>query len=225
LTNQLTGWGYGYNAGVLVQFTPETRMGLSYRSPITVKATGPSELGLNTSTVSANFPLPATTMLSVYHDVNHRLAVMASAFYTQWSCFNQLIIKNMAQNSGTATAVINENYRNTWNLAVGSRYKFNQHIALEAGFGHDQTPTQLPYRDIRLPDNNRYVASVGINIHPRKDFEWSMGWTHLFTRDTLVDNSGSLSNQSTVPAANFAIGKGTVHSSVNVFGIQFTWDV
>jgi long-chain fatty acid transport protein len=230
LDNKLKGWGYGYNAGVLVQFTSATRFGLSYRSPITISAKGPSSydfFGSTTkSTVSANFPLPATTMMSLYHDVNQHLAIMASAFYTQWSCFHTLVIKNMAQLGNTATVAINENYRDTWNLAVGSRYKFNQHIALEAGFGHDETPTRIPYRDVRLPDDDRYIGSVGLNVHPSADFEWSMGWTHLFTGHTAINDSGGLNtSQSTIDPLNFSYGIGTVHSNVNLFGIQLTWNV
>lgn len=230
LKNKLAGWGYGYNAGMLLQFTPETRLGLSYRSAVTIDAKGPSEFDfpgdVSKSTVSARFPLPPTTMMSIYHDVNSRLAIMASAFYTQWSCFHTLVIKNMAQLTGTATVAINENYRDTWNLAIGSRYKFNQHIALEAGFGHDETPTQIPYRDIRLPDDNRYVASLGFNIHPSANFEWSMGWTHLFTGHTAINNSGGLNTEkSTIDPDLFSYGVGTVHSNVNLFGIQLTWNV
>lgn len=230
LKNKLEGWGYGYNAGILLQLTPETRFGLSYRSAITIDAKGPSEFDLpgdvNRSTVSARFPLPPTTMMSIYHDVNSRLAVMASAFYTQWSCFHTLVIKNMAQPTGTATVAINENYRDTWNLAVGTRYKISHGIAVEAGFGHDQTPTQIPYRDIRLPDDNRYVGSLGLNVRPSPNFEWSMGWTHLFTGHTAVDNSGGLNQaQSTIDPTLFTYGIGTVHTNVNVFGIQLTWNL
>ncbi len=233
LTNQLSGWGYGYNAGVLLEFTPETRMGLSYRSAITLPASGSSQFtdyydgSVTNSTVSANFPLPATTMLSMYHDLNQSLAVMGSAFYTQWSCFNELILNNLAQQDGTTGNVaINENYSNTWNFAVGSIYKFNQHFSVEAGVGHDDTPTALPYRDIRLPDNSHFVGSLGVNIEPVKGFKWSMGWTHIFTTPTPVDNSGSFNqNQSTISSGFDAVGQGTAYTSVNVFGIQLTCDI
>ncbi|HLB56836.1 MAG TPA: outer membrane protein transport protein [Coxiellaceae bacterium] len=233
LDNTLTGWGYGYNAGVLFQFTPETRAGLSYRSAITIPAVGQSDYNggvgnTNSSTVSANFPLPATTMMSVYHDINHRLAIMASAFYTQWSCFQSLIINNMAQGPGSpnATVGLNENYHNTWNFAIGTRYRFNQHFALEAGAGHDETPTSLPYRDIRLPDASHYVVSFGLNVRPTPTVECSIGWTHLFLGNTPVDNSGSFNaGQSTINPSFFPIGQGTVNSSVNIFGIQLTFNV
>lgn len=227
LTNDLTGWGYGYNAGMLYQFSKKTRVGLSYRSAITIQAQGPSEFDVpgdvNRSTVSANFPLPPTTMFSVYHDMNHHFAVMASAFYTQWSCFRQLVIKNIAQLVGTGTVTLNENYRNTWNIAVGGRYQFTRYFALECGVGHDETPTRLPYRDIRLPDSDHYVASVGFNIRPRHNMLWSIGWTHLFIDKTRVDNSGSDAGSTTnIPPA---VGVGSISAGVNVFGVQLTWDI
>lgn len=231
LKNKLDGWGYGYNAGVLFEVTPATRFGFSYRSAITIDASGQSEFDLpgdvTKSTISAEFPLPATTMLSIYHDVSDRWAVMASGFYTQWSCFRTLIIKNMAQLSGTGTIAINENYRNTWNVSVGSRYKFSHQVSMEAGFGHDETPTQIPYRDIRLPDGNRYVMSLGLNVYPSPAFEWSVGWTHLFTGHTAIDNSGSFnpSKSSGIDQADFSYGVGTVHSNVDLYGIQLTWNV
>lgn len=230
LHNQLIGWGYGYNAGILWEFTPSTRAGMSYRSSIIIPGKGPSVYdpfgSPNKSTVTANFPLPATTMLSVYHDVNKKLAIMASAFYTEWSIFHTLVIHNVAQTSNTVTLALNENYKNTWNFAIGSRYRLNQHLSLEAGFGHDETPTSLPFRDIRSPDCDRYVASIGLNIRPQPNFEWNMGWTHLFTGSTAVDNSGSFNtSQSTLDPAIFPVGIGRVRSNINVFGIQFTWKV
>ncbi len=230
LTTDLSGWNVGYNAGVLMQFTPETRMGLSYRSAITVTAKGNSQstsifTGLPiTSTASAQFPLPATTILSLYHNFNSRFTMMASAFYTQWSVFKELIIQNITTPTGTGTVALNEDYRNTWNLALGGKYKLNNHFSLEAGVGHDETPTRLGYRDIRLPDNNRYAASLGVNIEPKPGFVWNIGWTHFFVPTTLVNNTLSNDTSKTTTIAP-AIGLGTVHGDANVFGIQFSCDI
>ena len=232
LDNQLAGWGYGYNAGILWQPLPSTRLGMSYRSAVTINAEGDSQFNTgalaNTSKVSASFPLPATSIVSLYHDFTQRFAMMASAFYTQWSSFHELVIHNMAQSKGVAPVTVGliENYRDTWNYAVGAIYKINKVFSVESGFGHDQPPTQIPYRDIRLPDNNRYVGSIGLNVHPNNRFKWSFGWTHFFQGATTVDNSGSLDTTKTSSSIQtlFAYNKGTVHSDVNVYGLQFTID-
>ena len=230
LTSDLHGWNYGYNAGALVQFTPSTRMGLSYRSAVTITATGLSQSANFdgtpiVSTASAQFPLPATSILSFYQDVNSRFTLMASAFYTQWSAFNELVIQNLATPAGTGTIALFEKYRDTWNLAVGGKYKITQQVSLEAGFGHDQTPTQDGYRDIRLPDNDRYAASFGINIDPTTKFHWSMGWTHFFVPNTPVDNSQSNDTSRTTTLLPPYVGIGTVTGNINVVGMQLSYDI
>jgi len=231
LKSDLSGWNHGYNAGLLIQFTKATRVGLSYRSAITVTAKGPSEsqnynvppVPIDT-TASANFPLPATTILSFYHDFNSRFTLMTSAFYTQWSSFKELIINNIATPTGPGTVALFENYRNTLNLSIGGKYHFNRHIALTAGFGHDQTPTRYNYRDIRLPDADHYAASIGLDIQPKPGFLWSMGWTHFFVPTAQINNTLSNDTSKTTTTAP-AIGIGTVDGTVNVFGIQFTCDI
>lgn len=232
LDTGLTGWSEGYNAGVLIQFNPQTRIGVSYRSAITVDATGGSSsqtLGsppvpVNT-TASADFPLPATTIFSAYHQFTDRFTMMASAFYTQWSCFKELVINNLATPFGAGTVGLFENYRNTWNLAIGGKYKLNSDVSLLAGFGHDQTPTKLGYRDIRLPDNNRYAASLGFDIHPSKKWLLSFGWIHFFVPNTPIDNSLANDTSKTTTLLPPNIGVGSVAASVNVYGAQFTWNI
>ncbi|MDP1573885.1 MAG: outer membrane protein transport protein [Coxiellaceae bacterium] len=223
ISTDLGSWGYGYNAGALIQFTPETRLGLSYRSKITVDASGTSSATATllptaavNSSATATLPLPATSILSLYHDFNSRFSMMATAFYTQWSCFDQLVIYNLATPLGVTNLPVAENYRNTWNLALGGKYRFNQFLSMEAGFGHDQTPTQVGYRDIRLPDNNRYAASVGLNIQPKPGFIWSMGWTHFFVPTTPIDNSKS----DTTGLTPVSLGNET--GNINVIGTQFS---
>ena len=228
LTDDLSGWGYGYNAGILAQFSPRTRAGLSYRSAITIPAKGPSAYSdafgnHYNSTASTNFPLPPTTMFSIFQDMSSRFSLMGSVFYTQWSVFKELIISNIAFSGNPITVATNENYCNTWNYSIGGLYKITPTISIEAGGGHDETPTQIPYRDIRLPDSSRYAASIGVNIQPSPTFGWSMGWTHFFTGNTPVNNSASNNtSQSSSSAANI-VGIGTVSANVNVLGMQLNW--
>ncbi len=228
ITNELSGWAYGYNAGILAQFSKHTRLGLSYRSAMTIDGAGPSALTLGTqttsSTVSAQFPLPATTMLSLYQDITHRLALMASVFYTQWSCFDVLTMHNIAYSPSPITLATNENYRNTWNESIGALYYITRTIGIETGFGHDETPTQYDYRDIRLPDNNHYAASLGFIIKPSDRFRWTMGWTHFFINPSQVNNSLSYNaSQSVGVSLPPAVGIGSVDADVNVFGMQITF--
>src|SRR3990167_11452157 len=115
-TTQMSAWDWGYNAGVLFHIRNDTRLGLSYRSEITVDASGPSHstypgillfgvipispsAPVNT-TATATLNLPATSIASLYHNFNSRFAMMASAFYTQWSEFSTLTINSLATPAG-----------------------------------------------------------------------------------------------------------------------------
>lgn len=216
LTTELTGWSTGYNAGALVQLPDHTRVGLSYRSGITIDAKGKSTWLGTSQNSSAKFPLPSTTILSVLHQFSSRFTLMASAFYTNWSVFKELVLKNVGPN---AITTIGENYRNTWNFALGGKYRVNSHLSVEAGVGHDDTPTRVGYRDIRLPDNSRYVASVGVNITPKPGLVWSIGYTHLFLPNTTVDNSLSPSYTGKVTTV------GTATGDINLIGMQISCDI
>ncbi|HCW0231791.1 TPA: TonB-dependent receptor, partial [Pseudomonas aeruginosa] len=52
-------------------------------------------------------------------------------------------------------------YRNTWTLAVGGDYKVTDQWTMRAGVAYDQTPTHNATRDPRIPDGDRYFASLG----------------------------------------------------------------
>lgn len=225
LNTRLTGWDYGYNVGVLIQLPSNTRVGVSYRSEIKVHATGTSSAGaLTDNNASAVFPLPATTMISIYQKINQKWRVMASAFYTQWSVFRSLFIKSLETPLGPGNVNLLENYRNTWNFSVGAIFQMSKKLGFTAGFGHDQTPTRVGYRDIRLPGNDRYALAFGIIIKPSKRFTWSMGYTHFFINRTTIDSRRSVGPGTTTPVPPPA-ALGFSDGNVNVFGMQFAIDL
>ncbi len=224
MISKLSGWNCGYNLGALILWGAKTRLGLSYRSGITIDAVGKSRVsgGASSDNTSAKFPLPSTTIVSLHQIITPKFTVMVSAFYTDWSVFKQLVLKDIATIGGVTTIRINENYRNTWNFALGGKYYLNHYVSFEAGFGHDETPTRLGYRDIRLPGSDRWAASFGVNITPKPGLHLSMGWTHFFIPTTSIDNtqSGDPSN-SVQPQTTTGSAKGTV----NVLGVQLSCDV
>ena len=80
--------GYGFNLGVLFEATAATRVGMTYRSKvdiefkdlISVKGLGPILGGIfdGSQTVDMDMNLPQAVMLSIYHDVNDKLAIVTN---------------------------------------------------------------------------------------------------------------------------------------------------
>ena len=213
--NTLNGWGYGYNVGLLYELSDVTRFGLSYRSQVKIKADGPSSFDTtNTSTVSADFPLPATLTASAYHDFSGtKWSGMTSVELTEWHEFATLVLKNTAFGQDIN---VHEDYRNTFNFAVGAHYRVCDHWKLKFGTGFEQTPTQTGYRDIRLPDTWRIPLSVGANLKINNSISVDMGFTHLFVPHAIINNKMSSEESGDIVPAQ----QGKASMNANVMGAE-----
>ncbi len=109
------------------------------------------------ASASARLDIPAYASLDWVHQFNDRLSLGASATWTEWSSFQDLTLKS----HGNTIVSIPYTYRNTWTLAVGGDYKVTDQWTMRAGVAYDQTPTHNATRDPRIPDGDRYFASLG----------------------------------------------------------------
>lgn len=239
--NKGNAWDTGWHAGVLYQFTPATRVGLSYHSKIQVTLKGRSTLtgpvaanvGSNpissSNLVASGLSLPAFTMLSVYHDINPVWTVMGSAMYTQWDADDAINLQNVASivavspvpgaysNIPTVagTASLPLDYRNTWRGSVGAIVNLTSNFALHMGTGFDQSPTIDATRTVRLPDGARLAAAIGAHYQINPTWGLDVGYQHLFVKDaTLVAPTISGSQVSTTV--------GETKNLVDLVGAQLT---
>ena len=165
-------WAYGWNIGAIWQPIETTSLGISYRSNIKLKlkgdATGSGALfggGTVTEKAKLDITLPENVDISLTHEIDDRWTVMAGATWTRWSRFDKLVV-NSDQGTGdvsdpglappsTAPGVITyvqEDWKNTWSLAIGGSYKYSDQLTLKAGYAFDQTPVQDTHRTARIPD-------------------------------------------------------------------------
>lgn len=239
--NKANGTGYGYHLGALYEFSPCTRAGISYHSQVvhhlsgTSKFIGPIATILNNGPIVANrattkITLPPYTALSVYHRVKPQWGLMASAIYTQWSTFKTLSLNNFAgaisvpppqllAPSAAIQVSIPENYRNSWNVSVGAEYYPTDQIILRGGLGYDQTPVRVAYRNIQLPDNDRYVLAFGGHFQANKCLGFDLSWAHLFVNKVHVNPPPQVMGAQTVTTP------GSVTGGADVLGAQVTWNI
>ena len=137
-TNKANDTGYGYHMGLLYEFTPLIRAGLSYHSQVVHHLSGSSKfvgpladalnnnMPINTKRTTTNITLPPYTALSAYYGVSPCFSVMGSVIYTQWSVFRQLVLNDVAgialpfDASTSIQVTIPAHYRNSWNFALGA---------------------------------------------------------------------------------------------------------
>ncbi len=231
--NTASGWGLGWHTGLLYQFTQATRMGLAYHSKVTAdvdgtsKFTGPLAFGgggqFSTDALSSSVALPPTTMLSLFHRINNAWALMGTVAYTQWGVFNNLDLNNVQSVSAFGTPVytnvnLPQNFRNTWRFAVGASYQPFKKWEFTAGTGYDETPTVDQYRNVRLPDGNRFALAAGVHYQATKALGLDVGYTHLFIQKVPINITQQYGGESVTT-------NGHEESSADIVGLQLTWNI
>lgn len=241
-------FGVGFHAGLMALFNEDhTRIGLNYQSqvrhrfngysrlqgrlanlnpiiaPITLLTANPDAIFWGKDLASNTIILPEIATLSAYQDVNERLALLASVVYTGWKSIKTIELDRLAAYApGLGQVFVNtiiaENYRNTWRFSLGANYDINEHWMIRVGGGYDGTPTRNRYRDVRVPDCNRWAAAVGTHYQLRPELGIDFGYYRLIeaghSRINRTDTVGPTSQYN-------------VHASVkayaNVFALQAVW--
>jgi long-chain fatty acid transport protein len=237
-TNSADDTAYGYHLGVLYAFTPETRVGISYHSQVVHHLTGtskfvgplvqdftPMQNYIVANRAKVNVTLPPYTALSAYHRFTAPFAVMGSVIFTQWDVFHALTLQNAAgiaddfTPSNTLVVSIPEHYKNTWNFSLGADYFATSQFTLRGAIGYDQSPVSNDFRNVQLPDNNRYVFALGGHYQASSAVGVDLGWTHFFFHDSLINPPPQ------VTGAQIATSTGHVTGGADVFGAQVDWDI
>lgn len=218
-------WSYGYNAGVIVKPSPKTKVGLSYRSKIDHTLKGSAEYAVPAGTpplpslanksAQAAANLPESLSLSVAHKVNDKVEVLGDITRTNWSSFNELRVINPAD--GSTITVTPENWKDVNRYSLGMNYKYNDRLKLRTGVALDKEPIpSATDRTPRIPGNDRKWVSVGANYKLNKGMSVDVGYSHLFVKNTDINNTHSTST------ANYTLN-GTYKADVDIVGAQLNW--
>ncbi len=191
---ELDGWTKTATLGTMYEFTPNTRVGLSWRLRSTQKVKGDHTIsgemmtggaGLLNGTYNgwASPALPETFTLSAYHKYK-KFGFSGTARWTHWSqSFPEFV---MGSDSTMFAQALNGekrsiyNYDNSWTLTAGVDYYYNDNWTFRMGTGYDESPVRNPEnRTLRIPDADRIWASVGLS-YMAKNWQVDVGYTHMF---------------------------------------------
>ncbi len=222
--NAVRNWGMGYHAGVLLELGENSRLGVNYRSKVKVRLRGDT-LGTSNSgvlvrsvSVRTDFTFPETLTVSGYHDLNEQWALMGDIQWTHWSRYQQL---TLSFSDGTQN-VYPQAYKNSIRVAVGATYQYDDCWKFKLGTAYDKTPTRDALRRISVPDQNRTWGSLGAQYRFTKNLALDVGYAHLFFKKATINDPAPI-----VIGAG-ALGQslqGTSRTSVDLVGIQLTWDL
>lgn len=219
LENHLSGWGYGWHGGLLFDFSPETRIGLSYNSKISITTNGhstvhvPWEGVFRTNQQQTKAALPARAQLSLQHDFTQRWTGMATVFYTNWRTFNQITMDHTETPMGvTIPVTIPFNYHNCFDYAVGATFKATPKMLLRGGIQFMSTPSNDQDRGIADPVGSATILAVGAHFQPTENLGYDVGIGHSFFNQMPVNLVTPVTSLS-----------GHTNTQTTAIGGQITW--
>ncbi len=197
----LDGWTAAWSVGAMYEFTPDTRLGVSFKgkSMQTVKGTHKvsgnlAGLNQNLNNGEASPDLPASVLVSGFHKLNDKWGFSSTVRWTDWKdSFQEFSLISpdayiLAPLGGKKT--VDEKWRETWTISFGADYYLNENWTLRAGVAYDQSPVRNKYhRTIRIPDSNRTWVSVGAS-YKTQNWQLDAGYAHLFMKNGTSEYAG-----------------------------------
>jgi long-chain fatty acid transport protein len=217
-------WGWGWNIGAMINLSPETRIGLTYRSTITQKLEGdvnfsnrPALLaaGVPNSDIRAEIKLPESFSVGVAHGMG-RFQILADYTWTGWDSIQDL---NIVRSSGATLSSTPLRFKDSWRAGLGVNYQLTDQWKLRFGTAYDKTPVQDEFRSPRLPDESRWWVALGAQWQFSKQGALDFGYAHEF-----VDDASSQLPSATPPAAPQGNLFGTYKANVNILGVQVRYN-
>jgi len=154
-------WTYQVNLGVLVEPRKGTRFGLTYLSEGDLEFKDEPDFsnlgpgleailraqGLLDAEIEVEFTMPQAVMLSGYHELNDRWAIMGNLGWQDWSEFGKVGVTVASEDISSLT--VDRNYKDTWHVTVGGQYRVADPWLLTAGVAYDSSMVD---DDDRTPD-------------------------------------------------------------------------
>ncbi|MBE6466971.1 MAG: transporter [Alphaproteobacteria bacterium] len=210
----LDGWTGTGTIGAMYEFTPDTRVGISYKFRSIQKVKGDFTFNSVIPGVSmvasdglASPDLPAGVLLSAYHKATDKIGLSSSVRWTEWNkSFNQFSMSSSFPESSVTQPY---EWRNTWTISAGADYYYNDNWTFRVGTAYDQSPAKSQYnRSNRIPDTNRIWLSAGLS-YASDNWQIDAGFAHLFMQ------KGNVAMEKNIPAE--------YTSSANMYGINFQY--
>jgi len=213
--------GFGGDLGFLYEFTPQTRVGLNYRSQIKHELSGDANftattaqknaLGVNlrNTGASANLTTPDTVTLGVYHEISPQWAVMSDVQWTKWSNFKEL---RVSYDSGRDDTVVDESWNDTWFFSLGTTYTMDEKSKFHFGVAYDQSAVDDQHRTARIPDSDRYWLSLGYSYDFSPSLQTNIGYTYIW-------GAGADINEDSTSRGGTLVGSYDAH--VNIVSASF----
>ena len=223
--------GVGGQAGVLVEPKKGTRVGVTYYSPVTLDfGATPSyknlgagvnaaltAAGLVGNEIDLGLTVPQHLVVSVYHELTDRLALMGDFSWEDWSAFGRVDVSV----TGGGSLTTNIPYQDTYGVRAGARYRLTPAWLLNTGFAYDTSMVKDVDRTLSLPIGATYKFGLGAEWQPTEKYTVGLNYELTWVGDLPV------TQQAIAPGPGF-FSRGTVVGEyknvyLNFFAVNVKW--
>jgi long-chain fatty acid transport protein len=176
------GWAAGFNVGAHYHPSPQTRVGLHYRSGMKHRLDGEATIsGLAGPLAAANgtfsteteFRLPPIASLGLAHQISSAWTLLAEVQWFGWSDFDEVRIRF---ENGAPDGVRPQRFRDTHSMAVGAEYKASDSWTLRGGVRLEKTPTVAEFRNTSIPDSDLRWFGFGASYRMSQRLAFDVGY-------------------------------------------------
>lgn len=206
---------FGVNIGVYLKPNDKLRVGIDYRSKMTMKIDNgiatftdiPQSLAESfpsSGNFSAELPLPANLDVGVAYDISEKFTLAAEINYVFWSAYDSLIIDFKVNNELLTDSRNPREYSNTLIARLGGEYRIADWITARAGVYYDPTPTNEKYFTPETVSLDTFGFTFGLSLMPVEGLSIDLSYLQLNGLESdktyEPDNfGGTYSTQSFIP--------------------------
>lgn len=198
-----TTWGLGFNIGLLYEHSASTRFSLTYNSQVDLDFKAPAEFsnltpgleallrarGLLGANIDLGVKVPQQVMVSAFHQLNTRWAVLGSLGWQQWSKFGKVEVGVDSNNPTSLTT--NLDYDDTWHAALGAQYQMADAWLLNFGVAYDSKFQGGSTVSPMLPANDAWRFGAGVENQYSKTFSWGFSAEYVYGGTLEVDKQST----------------------------------
>jgi long-chain fatty acid transport protein len=194
--------GYGGNFGILIEPNTHMRFGLQYLTQVNMnfdnrvnlQGLGPllndalSRRNLLNAKLKLDLNIPQMVMLSGYFELNDQWAILGDVGWQDWSKFGDFGITVSSIN--TTSFTVNEEYNDTWHVALGAQYRLNPLWLLSAGVAYDSSMVDDSERKAWLPMDRQIRVGAGAQYQWNKDITVGLAYEYADYGDNKLEQQG-----------------------------------
>ena len=182
-------------AGLMLEPVVGTRFGVTYISPVkldfkdtpSTRNLGPGlqALGVGTRKIKLGLTVPQQVMLSGYHEVNDRLAIMGNLVWQDWSEFGKPDLS--VASTDIDDEKVDLNYDDTFGVALGAQYAFAERWLWSVGGGFESSPVSKSERSAALPMDQQFRIGTGLQYSFSDNITVGAAYQYMNGGDNNVD--------------------------------------